>query len=68
VKTFITLEIDHDVPIPELASKIAGRAYSISGVTNAEAVPERDAGVLELRAQGFTPQEIALGSREVVRS
>lgn len=68
MKSYITIEIDHRKPIPGLANMIAGRAYTIDGVTNAEAVTERDAGVLELRSQGFTPQEIALGSAEVVRS
>lgn len=70
MKTVICIEVEHDRPLPQLANLIAGRAWSIGGVTGAEVmraeVPMRvDLGSLE-RA-GFSHAEIALGNTEVVR-
>jgi hypothetical protein len=67
MKTLVIIEIDHKKPIPFLANMIAGRAYTIAGVTNAEPFksPTPTAGNLE--EHGFTLAEIALGMQEVVR-
>jgi hypothetical protein len=67
VKTLIVLEIDHRKPIPALANMVAGRAYTIDGVTNAEPYKLRALTYDELHGIGFTEAEIALGSQEVVR-
>jgi hypothetical protein len=67
VRTVIVLEIDHRKPIPALANLIAGRAYTIDGVTNAEPYKLRALTYDELNGIGFTEAEIALGSQEVVR-
>lgn len=37
MKTIVIVEIDHDKPLPDLAAKVAGRAYSMPGVDNANA-------------------------------
>jgi hypothetical protein len=69
MKTIIVLEVIHRKPIPELANMVAGRAYNIDGVINAEPYVSPFATMEELLAQGFTPAEIALGiGREVTRS
>jgi hypothetical protein len=62
MKTLVTIEVEHKNPIHELANMIAGRAYTIQGVTNTEVVDE------DLRYQGFKDEEIALGHGEVHRS
>jgi hypothetical protein len=71
MKTLIVIEVDHKKDIPHLADMIAGRAYTISGVTNAEVVKDWEKrGALsydELRAMGFSLEEISLGAGEVVR-
>lgn len=36
MRTIVSLVIDHKKPIPELAQKIAQRAYTIDGVDDAE--------------------------------
>lgn len=66
--TRVVIEVTHLKEIPELANMIAGRAWSIGGVTKAEVVSNGNA-VADLEAQGFTLQEIALGAEgEVHRS
>jgi hypothetical protein len=51
---------------------IAGRAYTISGVSNAECVRESIAlpvlSTERLEAMGFSLAEISLGAQDVVRS
>lgn len=73
MRTVVCIEVEHDKPIPALANLIAGRAWTIGGVTAAEVmVPEtysatQGAEVNRLQRQGFTMSEIALGLTEVVR-
>jgi hypothetical protein len=67
MKTVIVLEIEHRKPIPQLANMIAGRAWSIAGVSGAELLPVNGGTDRDLRDQGFTAGEIALGHTEVVR-
>jgi hypothetical protein len=65
-RTTVIVEITHDKPIPALADKIAGRAWTLDGVRYATAhVDEKT--VAELEQAGFSMAEIALGSQEVVR-
>jgi hypothetical protein len=68
MKTLILIEVIHRKPIPALANLIAGRAYTIDGVVNAEPFESPFSTGDQLQAQGFTLQELALGSMEVVRS
>lgn len=81
MKTFITLEIDHSKPLPVLPEMVAGRAYSIQGVSdvaivevNGIAPPQlKPQGrpnpvVSELEKAGFTADEIRLGVTEVERT
>lgn len=69
MKTVICIEVQHDRPIPRLASLVAGRAWTIGGVVSAEVmVPEHlQTDLHRLQRAGFSPQEIALGLTEVVR-
>lgn len=67
MKTLIILEVDHRKPIPWLANMVAGRAYTIDGVTNAEVFKSPTLSTEQLQDQGFTLAEISLGSHEVVR-
>jgi hypothetical protein len=69
MKTLVMIEVDHSKPIPALANMVAGRAYTISGVTNAQivALPSQ-ASTRELQEQGFTLAEISLGATDVVRT
>jgi hypothetical protein len=66
MKTVIVLEIEHRKPIPQLANMIAGRAWSVAGVSRAEVLPVNGTDG-DLREQGFSASEIALGHTEVVR-
>jgi hypothetical protein len=72
MKTMIVLEIDHTKDIANLAEMIAGRAYNIDGVENAEVVKESIGlpvlSAERLQAMGFTLEEISLGSHDVERS
>lgn len=68
MKTLVILEIDHRKPLPFLANMIAGRAYTIDGVTNAEPFRSPSLGQHALQEAGFTLEEIALGQQEVVRT
>ena len=69
MRTFILLAIDHRKPIPELANMIAGRAYTIDGVTDAVELKQEELTPEQLQAQGFSLEELALGfGREVERS
>lgn len=67
MKTLIIIEVDHRKPIPHLANMVAGRTYTIDGVTNAQILnsPSRKGDALE--EAGFTLAEIALGSQDIVR-
>lgn len=67
MRTLIVIEVDHRKPIPHLANMIAGRAYTIDGVRNAEVVRSPSITTDDLRDAGFTLAEISLGSQEVVR-
>ena len=40
MKTIITLEVEHFKPIPALWDLVAGRAYTIDGVSNVTVVVE----------------------------
>jgi hypothetical protein len=72
MRTVVILEIDHRKDIPSLGEMIAGRAYTISGVTNVEFVKDMAALPVvspeRLRSMGFTLEEISLGSQDVERS
>lgn len=69
MKSYVLLEITHDKPLPALASMIAGRAYTISGVTDAVELKQQELTPEQLEAQGFSLGELALGiGREVTRS
>lgn len=67
MKTILILEIDHSKPIPALAQMVAGRAYTIDGVTNAEPFKSPTLSTEQLQDQGFTLAEISLGMQEVHR-
>ena len=65
MRTVVIVEVIHTHPIPDLADKIAGRAWTLDGVRYATAmVDEKTVADLE---QVFSPAEIALGLQEVVR-
>jgi hypothetical protein len=71
MRTLVVIEVDHRYDIPHLANMIAGRAYTIAGVTSAESVQLDQIPVLtfdQLRGMGFTAAEIALGAQDVERS
>jgi hypothetical protein len=69
MKTVVCIEIEHDRPIPALANLVAGRAWTINGVTGAEVMEaQKPFAVQALRSAGFNESEIALGMTEVVRA
>jgi hypothetical protein len=63
MKTLILIEVEHKKPIPALANMIAGRAYTIDGVTSTEVVrsPTRSSDD-EMQDAGFTLRELSLGA------
>lgn len=66
MRTLILLEVEHDKPIEHLATKLAGRAYNIQGVTNAEGSVFRmplSQNDRELAQYGFSADEIAIANR-----
>lgn len=63
MKTRVTVEIEHDRPLPHFAEMLAGRAWTMPGVKHAEVVPPEH----YTDSQGFTAAELALGRDEVVR-
>lgn len=65
MKTLIIIEVEHRKPLPYLANMIAGRAYTIDGVTNASPFRSPDGSEEEA---GFTLDELRLGATEVVRT
>lgn len=65
MRTVVVIEVDHKQPIPHLADMVAGRAWTINGVSRAEVVQQRTAQ--ELEAMGFTLSEISLGAQDVAR-
>ena len=67
MRTLLIIEVTHDRPIPSLAQMVAGRAYTINGVRNAEPVASPYDDRKQLTDQGFTLDEIRLGAMEVVR-
>ena len=68
MKTMIVIEVDHRKEIPHLAEMVAGRAYTIDGVTNAEvASTVSELSPEQLQAMGFSLEEISLGAQEVAR-
>ena len=67
MRTLLIIEVTHDKPIPALAQMVAGRAYTIGGVTGAEPVASPYDDRKHLTDQGFTLEEIRLGAIEVVR-
>jgi hypothetical protein len=66
--TIVSIEITHKKPIPNLADLIAGRAYTIQNVVDANVIGDQPQDVLELQRAGFTAEEIALGATEVHRT
>jgi len=68
MKTLVILEIEHAKPLPALANMIAGRAYTIDGVTDAHLVESPTGRADNLQQQGFTLAEISLGAGEVHRT
>lgn len=68
MRTLVIIEIDHRKPIPALANMIAGRAYTIDGVTNAQPFRSPSLESNALQDAGFTMEEVRLGASEVVRS
>jgi hypothetical protein len=68
MKTILIIEVEHRKPIPALANMVAGRAYTIDGVTNAQPFKSPSVGGVDMEAEGFTLAEIALGSQEVHRT
>jgi hypothetical protein len=67
VKTLVIIEVEHAKPIPALANLIAGRAYTIQGVTSAELLTSPTRRGVESHEEGFTLAELALGRQEVHR-
>lgn len=64
MKTVVILEITHTKPITALANMIAGRAYSIDGVSDAQVVK---LAIDEAQHEStFTLRELSLGAGEVV--
>lgn len=68
MKTLVMIEVTHRRPIRALASLIAGRAYTIEQVTNAEVVKLPSLSPEQLQDEGFTLAEISLGQGDVVRT
>jgi hypothetical protein len=66
MKTLVLLEIEHRKPIKALANMIAGRAYTIDGVTNAEVFRSPMLGPEQLQDEGFSLAEISLGAETEV--
>lgn len=67
MKTLVIIEVEHRKPIPSLASMVAGRAWTIDGVTSSEVVRSPSVTLGELHEQGFTLTELSLGSQDVHR-
>lgn len=66
MKTIVIVEVIHEIEVPGLADKIAGRAWTLPGVRYATAhVDEKTVAGLE--EAGFTIEEIALGMQDVAR-
>lgn len=72
MKTIVVIEVTHAKPIPHLEDMIAGRAYTIGGVGNAEVVRDQQKRPAltadEMLQLGFSVEEISLGSGEVHRA
>lgn len=65
MKSIVILEITHRKPITALSNMIAGRAYSIDGVTDAQVVKLALEDERPDMAK-FTLRELSLGAGEVV--
>lgn len=65
MKTLILLEVTHKSPVPLLEEKIAGRAYTIDGVSDVRILQDTEQS---LREAGFSAAEIALGNADPVRT
>jgi hypothetical protein len=65
MKTIVILEITHSKPITALPNLIAGRAYTIDGVTNSKPV-KLATDEVDMSETGFTLRELSLGAGEVV--
>lgn len=52
MKTIVILEVEHRKPIPDLADKIAARAWTMDGVTNVT-LPESSAGYVQRLREAF---------------
>jgi len=65
MKTIVILEITHSKPITALQNMIAGRAYTIDGVTDSKPVKLATDDV-DHGQSGFTLRELSLGAGEVV--
>lgn len=68
MKTYVLIEVSHRKPLPVLAEMIAGRAYTIDGVSDARVVKQDSISPEQMRSDGFSLSEISLGAQEVVRS
>lgn len=65
MKTILLVEVEHKLPIADLPEKVAGRAYTLDGVQNAEVVDVvslRAAMALWKDANGFTAAELAMAA------
>lgn len=62
MKTYILIEVEHVKDVPNLADKIAQRAYTIDGVRDASGHVQ-SAEVQELVRAGFSLAEISLGAQ-----
>lgn len=59
MRTTIVLTIEHDKPIADLLDKVAGRAYTISGVSDVTAtLPDRLSDMLELPVIDMKPSDL----------
>jgi hypothetical protein len=66
MKSIVIVEVIHTHPIPNLADKIAGRAWTLDGVRYSTAKLDEKT-VADLEQAGFSLAEIALGMQEVAR-
>lgn len=65
MKTMIVIEVHHVKEIPHLADMVAGRAYTIDGVRDAQGVSLPRFKVTDRDEHGFTSRELSLGAGEV---
>ena len=66
MKTIVVIEITHEKHIPDLANKVATRAYTLDGVRDTTGWVHNEA-IADLQRAGFSLAEISLGASEVER-